>query len=76
MLVDSPPVTFDSPTGYLAASMDGILLVVKANGLDASVIQKAKEQLLRSGANLLGVVLNQADLLKDEALPYYQSTYR
>jgi hypothetical protein len=40
------------------------------------VIQQAKEQLVRSGATMLGVVLNQVDLSKDEALPYYHRAYR
>jgi len=44
--------------------------------LNAGVIQQAKEHLVRSGANIRGVVLNQVDLFKDEALPYYHSVYR
>jgi len=76
VLIDSAPVAFDSPTGSLAPTVDGVLLVVGADGLQVSVIQKAKEQLQRSGANLLGVVLNRVDLLKDEAAHYYHSAYR
>jgi Mrp family chromosome partitioning ATPase len=76
VLVDSPPVAFDSATASLARAVDGVLLVVKANELNAGVIQQAKEHLVRSGANILGVVLNQVDLFKDEALPYYHSVYR
>lgn len=73
VLVDSPPVAFDSATASLARAVDGVLLVVKANDLNAGVIQQAKEHLVRSGANIHGVVLNQVDLLKGEALPYYRS---
>jgi Mrp family chromosome partitioning ATPase len=76
VLVDSPPVAFDSATASLARAVDGVLLVVKANELNVAVIQQAKEHLVRSGANILGVVLNQVDLFKDEALPYYHSVYR
>ena len=75
VLVDSPPVAFDSATASLARTVDGVLLVVNANELNVGVIQQAKEHLVRSGANILGVVLNQVDLFKDEALPYY-SVYR
>ncbi|HEV8128582.1 MAG TPA: DUF4388 domain-containing protein [Candidatus Eisenbacteria bacterium] len=73
VLVDTPPVAFDSATASLAPAMDGVLLVVKANSLSVGVIQQAKEHLVRSGANILGVVLNQVELFKDEALPYYNS---
>jgi Mrp family chromosome partitioning ATPase len=73
VLVDTPPVAFDSATASLARSMDGVILVVKANSLSVGVVQQAKDHLLRSGANILGVVLNQVELFKDEALPYYHS---
>jgi len=76
VLVDSPPVAFDSATASLARSVDGTLLVVKANDLNVGVIQQAKEHLVRSGAELLGVVLNQVELFKDEALPYYHGARR
>lgn len=76
VLLDSPPVAFDSPTASLARIVDGVVLVVKADGLNVGVIQQAKEHLVRSGATLLGVVLNQVDLSKDEAVPYYHRAYR
>lgn len=75
VLIDTPPVAFDSATASLAPAVDGVLMVVKSNDLSVGVIQQAKEHLLRSGANILGVVLNQVELFKDEALPYY-NTYR
>lgn len=76
VLIDSPPVAFDSPVGALAPAVDGILFVIRAQGFEVSVIQRAKEQLIRSGGNLLGVILNQVDLLKDEVLPYYHTAHR
>ncbi len=76
VLIDSPPVAFDSPTASLARTVDGVVLVVKSDSLNVGVIQQAKEQLVRSGATMLGVVLNQVDLSKDEALPYYHRAYR
>ena len=72
VLIDAPPVAFDTPTSLLAPSMDGVLLVVKADGFDVSVVQRAKTQLARSGANLLGVALNQLDIPTERAYPYYQ----
>ena len=76
VLIDAPPVAFDSATAALSPLMDGVILTVKADGLDAHVIQSAKERLVESGANLLGVVLNQVRLYKDEALPYYRNAIR
>lgn len=76
VLIDAAPVAFDTSTSLLAPAMDGVLLVVKADGFDVGVIQRAKDQLQRSGANLLGVALNQVDLPKEAAFPYYQGSSR
>jgi len=76
VLIDAPPVAFDTSTSLLAPAIDGVLLVVKADGFDVGVIQRAKDQLLRSGANLLGVALNQVDLPREAAFPYYQGSSR
>jgi Mrp family chromosome partitioning ATPase len=76
VLIDSPPVSFDSATATLAPVVDGVIMVVKSNELNVGIVQQAKEHLTRCGANILGVVLNQVDLFKDEALPYYHSVYR
>jgi hypothetical protein len=76
VLIDAPPVAFDTSTSLLAPAMDGVLLVVKADGFDVGVIQRAKDQLQRSGANLLGVALNQVDLPREAAFPYYQGSSR
>jgi Mrp family chromosome partitioning ATPase len=49
---------------------------VKSNELSVEVIQQTKEYLVRSGASVLGVVLNQVELFKDESLAYYHNVYR
>jgi len=51
-------------------------LVVKAEGFDLRIVQQAKDQLVKSGANLIGVVLNQVDVRHDETLSYYYGAYR
>jgi Mrp family chromosome partitioning ATPase len=76
VLIDAAPVAFDTSTSLLAPTIDGVLLVVKADGFDVGVIQRAKDQLQRSGANLLGVALNQVDLPREAAFPYYQGSSR
>jgi len=75
-LVDSPPVAYASPAERLAASGDGVVLVVKADGLESRIIRQAKQGLEQAGARILGVVLNQVDLRLIEPSPYYYGTYR
>lgn len=76
VLIDSPPVALTSPAATLAMMADGVLWVVKSDGLDVAIIQQAKEQLVKAGANILGVVLNQVDLKHDPSLSYYYGAYR
>jgi Mrp family chromosome partitioning ATPase len=73
VLIDAPPVSLTTAAGTLAANVDGVLMVVKADGADVESIRRAIEQLRRAGAHLLGVVLNQVDLSRDMKLsPYYR----
>lgn len=74
VLIDSPPVAVSSPAETIAPEVDGVLLVVKADGLDVQIIQRAKVLLEKRGANLLGAVLNQVDLRQaDPTLHYYHA---
>jgi len=76
VLMDCAPVAVTSPTGALTSVAHGVLLVVKAEGFDLRIVQQAKDQLVKIGANLLGVVLNQVDIRHDETLSYYYGAYR
>ncbi len=50
----------------VAAAVDGVLLIVRAGRTRRAAAQRAKEQLLRVGANLLGVVLTDAKVERGE----------
>ena len=62
VIVDAPPVSAVSDALGVAAAVDGVLLIVHAGRTRRAEAQRAKEQLLRVGANLLGVVLTDAKL--------------
>lgn len=66
VIVDAPPVTAVADALAVAAAVDGVLLLVRAGRTRRAVAQRAKEQLLRVGANLLGVVLTDAKLGRGE----------
>jgi Mrp family chromosome partitioning ATPase len=76
VLIDSPPVAVASPAETIAPEVDGVIMVVKADGLDVQVIQRAKELLEKGGANLLGAVLNQVDLRQADPALHYNHAYR
>lgn len=57
-VVDCPPVLDDRDFVNLAEQADGVVLVVEAERTRIPVVQRAKDELLSSGANFIGVVLN------------------
>jgi polysaccharide biosynthesis transport protein len=62
IIVDAPSVLGASETQELAASVDGVLVLAKANSTSAKQLSQAVSTLGKSGANLVGVVLNQVKL--------------
>lgn len=60
VIIDAPPVTAIADALSIAAVADGTLLIVRAGHTRRPAAQRAKEQLTRVGANLLGVVLTDA----------------
>jgi len=76
VLLDSPPVALASPAEMLAGLADGVLMVVKADGYDLTIVQQAKEQLDRAKPNFLGVVLNQIDMRHKDPMLYYYGAYQ
>ena len=74
VLIDAPPVSMTSPTTTLARLVDGVLMVVKADGPGVASIRRSVDELRRAGANVLGVVLNRVDLTPDEGRsPFYET---
>ena len=60
VIIDAPPVTALADALSIAAVADGTLLIVRAGHTRRPAAQRAKEQLERVGAKLLGVVLTDA----------------
>ena len=57
VLVDTPPAAILADAALLAPRLDGMLLVVSAGRTRRDLARRAKEQLERTGSNVLGVVL-------------------
>lgn len=59
ILIDSPPVMAVTDPVLLAAQVDGVILVVKADDTRIDLINNAIEQLKKANEKFMGVVLNQ-----------------
>jgi capsular exopolysaccharide synthesis family protein len=71
VIVDSPPVLAAADAAVLAAQTDGVLLVLEPRGSDRRAVSQATEQLRRSGARLLGTVLNKVPTNNKGGYYYY-----
>jgi polysaccharide biosynthesis transport protein len=58
VLIDTPPLLAVTDAGLMANSVDGTLIVVRADQADRVAVATAMEQLRQIDANLLGVILN------------------
>ena len=70
MIIDSAPVMMLPDALNLSRSVDSVILVVKAGVTPREVVKRACETLQDSGANLLGVILNNVK----KTLPYYYNS--
>jgi capsular exopolysaccharide synthesis family protein len=74
VLLDTPPVTLVSDPAVLAAAHgDGVLLVLDAQNTRRGALRQALRRLEGVGANVLGTVVNNAEVPKGEDRYYAYS---
>jgi capsular exopolysaccharide synthesis family protein len=69
---DSPPVVPVTDAVVMSSYIEGAILVVESGGAEIDLVKKAKESLVASGIEILGVVLNRIPMDDPKA---YQSYY-
>ncbi|HWE66950.1 MAG TPA: polysaccharide biosynthesis tyrosine autokinase [Acidimicrobiales bacterium] len=74
VIVDSPPVMPVTDASVLAATVDGVLLIVSANSTKKRDVRHAIETLGRVDARVVGVVLNGSS--EADSYGYYRYGYR
>jgi capsular exopolysaccharide synthesis family protein len=67
IVLDAPPLLPVSDPAVLAREVDGVALVVRAGRTQREVALRGKKILDDVGANVLGIIVNNAD----DVLPYY-----
>ena len=75
ILIDTPPVLTVTDAAVLVSISDGVVLVLRYGQASKNVVARASDILLRSGAHLLGVVLNAVDLQSSDYAEYYGRAY-
>lgn len=72
VIYDSSPATTVSDALMIASQVDGVVQVVSARGTHIKIVQRCKELLERSGASVVGAVLNRVEASN---LGYYRNYY-
>jgi capsular exopolysaccharide synthesis family protein len=74
ILVDSPPLLTVADARVLGTRVDGSVLVVRAGTTPRKLVQRARNSLQHAGANVIGMILNGANMSRDDS--YYYKYYR
>ncbi|MCK8827675.1 CpsD/CapB family tyrosine-protein kinase [Natroniella acetigena] len=75
LIIDTPPVIAVTDTAILATKVDGILLVIASHEAEQDMVVKAKEQLDKVQANVIGTVLNKYPIDKGRGYQNYYYYY-
>lgn len=71
VLIDTPPTIAVTDSSVLAQSADGVALIVSSGEVSREYAMKAKEQLEKVGAKIIGTVLNKVEMKTKEHYYYY-----
>jgi Mrp family chromosome partitioning ATPase len=61
IVLDTPPVLVSADAATLAASADGVIMVVRAGQTDRGAAELARQRVSSAGGRILGAVLNDPD---------------
>jgi uncharacterized protein involved in exopolysaccharide biosynthesis/Mrp family chromosome partitioning ATPase len=72
ILIDTPPLAIVHDTAILAQFVDVVMFVVNSRRIDRELLMRSRSVLERSGANVVGTVLNQVEPIGTyKSNPYY-----
>jgi len=72
---DAPPVIGVSDASVIAREVDGVMLLIQHRKYPKAVSERAKGMLENMSVNLLGVVLNNINVSRDQSYYYYHQYY-
>jgi succinoglycan biosynthesis transport protein ExoP len=76
IVLDTPPVLVSADAATLAASADGVIMVVRAGQTDRGAAELARQRVSSAGGRVLGAVLNDPDgLVSQFDKGYYAYDY-
>ncbi len=76
VILDAPPILGFVDSVILSASVDGIILLVRAGKTPIETLQRAKDVLVQVNSKILGVVINRANIRRNDYYRYGYYYYR
>jgi len=76
VIIDTPPVLTVTDALVLVPISDGVAMVLRYGEATTKVAARSRDLLLRSGANLLGAILNAVDYKSPDYAEYYGRSYK
>jgi len=75
VVIDAPPIMGVSDASILASEVDGVLQVIQYRKYPKMISARAKRLIENVGGNIIGVVLNRINIMRDDYYSYFQSYY-
>ncbi|MEI6890968.1 MAG: polysaccharide biosynthesis tyrosine autokinase [Pontiella sp.] len=73
ILIDTPPLVGISDSSIIAKETDGAIIVVQYRKYPREMLIKAKDMIEALGVNVIGAVLNNINIMRDDYYYYYHS---
>jgi capsular exopolysaccharide synthesis family protein len=71
IIIDGTPILTFTDAAIVANMVDGVIMLVRCGKVPIEIVVRAKQKLLDSKANILGVLLNNVDYGKESYYYYY-----
>jgi capsular exopolysaccharide synthesis family protein len=75
VLIDTPPLVGISDSSIIAKETDGAIIVVQYRKYPREMLSKARQMIESLGVTVVGAVLNNINIMRDDYYYYYHSSY-
>ncbi|WP_455579099.1 CpsD/CapB family tyrosine-protein kinase [Faecalibacillus intestinalis] len=70
IIIDTPPMGIGADATIIGRNVDGVLMVVRNNFVSKKSVKKVKDDLVRTGSKVIGVVLNRIEKHQSDYYDY------
>jgi succinoglycan biosynthesis transport protein ExoP len=75
IIIDSPPTFSVADSVILANKVDGVIDIIRSGFLNIDIILRGRQRLSEAKARILGVILNNVDVKREDSYYYYHYYY-